>query len=464
MLKTMQHLLNNKKIHLIIGIVIILAIIVFLLFKFLNIIIEKNKFFDNYDVLTVSGTESFSDTSIRLNGKVIEKTDRPWTNVLPIRNSLNYIKLTSTNTMNQDIQCGNEKILKRVESLNLGENEWCIDDNTNKFVSISSVDFFPYGNDYVVYEKCMRSAYYQTVDKSKGVNGCAERGLFLNDKKIATTVSDGTAKIGTPGASSFNYHPSKKVSNFIVYSTDEAVYSYNLNTEETVLISNNNEVKLEDFFLTDEGKSIYIYSESNPSDAGVFLGKLGIGENNIGHIYSANYIDGHFYLIKYSGSTDELSGSIKENVYSYELIIDGNKIANFKVTNPFMFGYYNKGVAAYPFCEYNTLVCVYEGGHYAYRNRTEIPDLYSYGFYVDEMIIDNETRSDKIPNLIGRSKPIFKDGKLDSIIYINSYGKGLYIANMNKKWSYKSFISNNRHVTRVLGGYQNKLLNVVPKI
>lgn len=430
----------------------------------INFAIEKIitvKFFNKYSVLTVSGSEGYALNRILLNGKVLDKTNDEWTNVLPIPKTLKYITLTSSYAASNSITCGNAVIPRRVEEFNTGENEWCIGFDDKSYVSISSSVYFPYDETNIVYEQCIRSGYFQSIDKSKGVNGCAERGLFLNDKKIATSFDSDKLKIGIPGASSFAFDPSKLISNNVIYTKDDGTYSFNTQTEQTKKIAGIDTNGMKDIFITNDNKTIYIKTEPDLSYDGMSLGEIEFGNNSLGRIYSADYVDGHLYVVKLAGSEQEKNGVLTEQVNSYELLRDNEKIANFKQENNFIYGYDSKGVEPFPLCDYNTLVCIYEDGHYAFKNRAQLD--YSSGYYVDEMIIDNKDREDIIPDMIGRSKPIFENGNLKYIVY-TGFSKGLYLVNLDKKWSYKD-INNKKGpaITKLLGGYQNKLLNVLTK-
>jgi hypothetical protein len=63
--------------------------------------------------------------------------------------------------------------------------------------------------------------------------------------------------------------------------------------------------------------------------------------------------------------------------------------------------------------------------------------MFSDNFQVDEMVIDGEWRGEKVPNLIGFSKPIFENGKLKYIVFTNSFKDGLYLVDLEKKWNFK---------------------------
>lgn len=453
----------------------VLVVIIALVLVYLAIGVAKDKlaansFFNKFDVLTVSGTDTFSYNKVLLNGKVIKETKDEWTNVLPVPNSLQYVLLTSSYSKGHAIQCGNTSIPKRVEAANLGENEWCITNNGNDYVSVASAQYYPYDTKNTVYETCLKSGYYEGVNGGQGFNSCAERGLFLNDKQIATTkegmeTNYFTNKSRLADASSFNYYPSKQLGNSIIYSTTHGTYAYNIDNEKTNQLADNENTKLEDIFLTNDGKTIAVESSGEMTkELSTFLGEVNINGQKFTNVYSANYADGHFYMLRFSNVRDREKGSTSSKVFTYELLRDGKKIENIEVESIAPFGYDTNAIQQFPLCQTNTIVCLYEGGHYAYKNRTLVPDVYGYDFYAEEMVIDGEWRGDNIPNFIGRSKPIFENGDLKYLVYAGFPDKGLYLVDFNKKWSYKDlYFKSGSATTKLLGGYQNALLNVMKK-
>lgn len=425
-----------------------------------------NDFFQRYDVLTAVGDDTFALNAVAVNGKTIEKSDDGWTNVLPVPNSLEYILLTSSYSKGGDIPCGDKIIPKAVDNIG-GENQWCIEHNDEERVSVASAQYYHYDVDEIVYETCLKEGYYEGVSGDRGFNGCAEVGLFLNDKQIAKTTEQRvpnpiTGKLYLQDASSFNYHPSKKIGSQIIYSTIDGTYAYDTTSRVTKQLTNNEDVKLEDIFLTKEGKTISVVAQNNLYEHG-FFGTVEYDGKVYPNVYSADYIDGNFYLLRLV-EVKEKEGSSVGKVITYELLRNGKKIENIEIDGISPYGYSVDAIRQFPLCDTDTLVCVYEDGHYAYKNRTIVPEVFSYDFYVEEMVIDGEWRGDHIPNLIGRSKPIFEDGKLTQIVYTDNLGRGLYLADLSKKWTFKSLYANSGSVVnKLLGGHQNKLLNVVKK-
>lgn len=453
-----------KKIKL--PIVVILAlVVVYLGFNFVKDKIIANNFFQKYDVLTVVGDDIFSDKEIQLNGKTIEKTEEGWTNVLPVPNSLNYILLTSSYSKGHDIKCGNTTIPKRVEVSNLGENEWCVKHNGKEIIAVSSAQYYHYDENDIVYERCLKSGYYEGVDGGMGYNACAEMGLFLNDKQIATTkektgINHLTGKQRLEDASSFNYHPSKKIGSSIIYSTTDGTYAYDIANQTTKQLSDNEQVNIEDVFLDKNGKTIFVTGQ-NKLYENAFFGVVEYDGKTYPNIYSADYIDGNFYALRIV-SVENKEGSSLGKIITYELIKNGAKIENIEMDGITPYGYDIEAIQQFPLCDTDTIVCVYENGHYAYKKRVQIPDVYGYDFWAEEMVIDGEWRGDNIPNLIGRSKPIFENGKLKYLVHTSTMlGKGLYLVDFDKEWSYKSIYFQNG--PKLLGDYQNRLLNVVAK-
>lgn len=453
--------------------VFLVLIAIVLVYQSVDMVRDKiaaSSFFNKYDVLTVTGEDTFSNTKILLNGKVIEETNDEWTNVLPVPNSLQYVLMTSSYSKGHDIKCGDKTIPKRVEAANIGENEWCITNNGKDYVSIASAQFYPYDTTNTVYETCLKSAYYEGINEGRGFNSCAERGLFLNDKQIATTkeeigVNYLTQKSRLEDASSFNYYPSKRLGNSIVYSTTKGTYAYDITSEETTQLTDNENSQLEDIFLGNDGKTIAVESSSEiTEELSTFLGKVTYRGQIFTNVYSANYADGHFYMLRFANVDDREKDSALSKIFTYELLKDGKKIENVEVESIAPFGYDVNAIQQFPLCEYNTIVCLYEDGHYAYKNRTLLPEVFGYDFYTEEMVIDGEWRGDHIPNLIGRSKPIFEDGKLKHLVYAGMPEKGLYLIDFDKKWNFKDLYYKNGSATaKLLGDYQNELLNVIKK-
>ena len=442
---------------------------VYFSFDFVKSKIIAGSFFQKYNVLTVLGDSIFSSKQIQLNGKTIEKTSDGWTNVLPVPQSLKYILLTSSYSKGHDIKCSETTIPKRVESSNLGENEWCVKHNGKEFVSMTSAQYFHYDVDDIIYETCLKNGYYEGVDGGRGFNSCAERGLFLNDKQIAVTKEKMTVNYLTnkkmlSDASSFDYHPSKKIGTSIIYSTEDGAYSYDTSNKSTKRLSNNNELRIEDIFLDKNGKTILVKEQNNFYE-NALLGTVEYDGRIYPNVYSADYIDGNFYVLRLV-SVENKDGSDLGRVNTYELLKNGKKIENLEIDGIAPFGYDIWAIQRFPLCDTgNTIVCVYEDGHYAYKKRVQIPDVYGYDFYAEEMVIDGEWRGDHIPNLIGHSKPIFENGKLKYLVHTNTMlGEGLYLVDFDKKWSYKSiYYQNGSAKTKILDGYQNRLLNVVRK-
>lgn len=453
---------------------IVLALVTLvLLYSGFNLLKDKiatNSFFQRFNVLTVTGSDMFAYDAIALNGKIIEKSKDGWTNVLAIPNSLKYITTTSSYSQGHNIQCGDTNIPKRVEVMNMGENEWCINHNGKNIAAISSPRYYYYSDNEIVYEKCLKGGYYEGINEGRGFNGCAENGLFLNDKQIATTkehmaINLTSRKNRLEGASSFNYHPSKKIGNSIVYSTEGGTYTYGIDSGETKQLTNNSEIKLEDIFLTDEGKTIFVQSAgSMTKELSTFLGKVVDGAQTYTNVYSAEYADGHFYMLRFADVREGTKGSSMSKVFTYELLRDGQKIENIEIDSIPPYGYSTDAIQQFPLCDTDTLVCIYENGHYAYKNRAMIPEVFGYDYYVDTMVIDGEWRGEYIPNFIGRSKPIFVNDKLKYIVFADTTGKGLYLIDLDKKWDYKDlFYKRGASVTKLLGGYQNDLLNVMSR-
>lgn len=449
-------------------VVLLLLCAVYFSLDFIRGKIIANSFFQKYDVLTVLGDDIFSSKEVQLNGKTIEKTTDGWTNVLPIPQSLKYVLLTSSYSKGHDIKCGDITIPKRVEASNLGENEWCIKHNGKELVSMTSAQYFHYDTNDIVYETCLKSGYYEGVDGGRGFNSCAERGLFLNDKQIAVTkekmgLNYLTNKKILDDASSFNYHPSKKMGSSIIFSTADGTYSYDTTSNKLKQLNNKQE-RIEDIFLDKNGKTIFVLGQNNFYE-NAFLGVAEYEGKTYPNIYSADYIDGNFYILRLVSVENE-DGSDLGRINTYELLKNGKKIENIEIDGIAPFGYDVRAVQQFPLCDTgSTIVCVYEDGHYAYKKRVQIPDVYGYDFYAEEMVIDGEWRGDHIPNLIGYSKPIFKSGKLKYLLHTSTMlGEGLYLVDFDKKWSYKSiYYQNGSATTKILDGYQNRLLNVVEK-
>lgn len=439
--------------------------LIYIAFSFIKNTVVKNGFFDKYSVLTVSGDDTFSYNKILLNGKVVEKTKEDWTNVLPIPGTLQYVLMTSSYSKGHDIQCGNTTIPKKVEQFYDSENAWCVEHNGKYLVSITPTQYYYYDADNIVYEQCLQSGYYESFDEGKGFNGCAERGLFLNEKQIATTkekvgINDLTKKTRLEDSLSFNFHPSKKLGDSIIYSTSESTYAYNILSGKTTNFS----TKLEDIFLTNQGETIFVQTASSLiNKTFLSLGKVTFNGKVYTNVYSAKYVDGRFYILRITDFAEEKAGAITENVITYELLKDGKKIENLEVAGITPYSYSVDAIQQFPLCDTSTIVCIYEGGHYAYKNRRLVPEVFGYDFYTEEMVIDGEWRGDNIPNFIGRSKPIFEDGKLKYMVYANDFiGKGLYLIDFDKKWSFKDIYFRNGPVTtKLLSGYQNELLNVI---
>lgn len=421
-------------------------------------------FFNKYNVLTVVGDEStFSYKEIELNGEVIDQTEDEWTNVLPIPNTLKYVSAISSYVEGREIKCGAGSIPKRVEVVNFGENEWCIRHNGEEIISTTAPQYFHYDDDEIVYEKCLKGGYYQGVDGTISHNSCAERALFLNDKRIATTLETmGVNRLNKEpileDASSFNYHPSKKVGNSIIYTTTEGSFAYDISSGETKPLSDPTLIRIDDVFLTDNGETIVV-TEENKLYENAFFGYIEHGGQVFTNVYSAEYVDGHFYILRIV----DVENTSLISVMTYELIRDGRKIENLEVDGISPHGYDATAIQAFPLCDFYTIVCVYEDGHYAYKNRSLMPDVFGYDFYTEEMVIDGEWRGDNIPNLIGRSKPIFENGKLKYLVHLDILsGQGLYLVDFDKKWSFKSiYFQRKPSTTKLLGGYQNILLNVM---
>ena len=209
-----------------------------------NDVILARSFFNKYNVLTVSGDDAFSLNRILLNGKILKQTNDDWTNVLPVPNSLQYVLLTSSYSKGRSVQCGDSVIPKRVEAVNLGENEWCITNDGKSFVSVASAQYYPYDMANTVYESCLKSGYYESADGGAGFNSCAERGLFLNEKQIASTkesfkINEISNINQLKHASTFNYYPSKRLGNSIVYTTTEGTYLYDIEIGSTKQLTDN---------------------------------------------------------------------------------------------------------------------------------------------------------------------------------------------------------------------------------
>ena len=425
--------------------------------------VKVNSFFQEYSVLTASGEGMFSYNKIKLDGKVIQETSDNWTNVLPIYNSLKYVLMTSTYAHGKDINCGGQIIPKRIESDNSGENDWCINHNGKSIIAISPAQYMPYDEANILYEKCLMPGYYEFPGGNGGRNSCATRGLFWNDKKIAETkeayeISMITGKRYLDEASSFNYYPSKRIGEVIVYSTNKNVYTYNIKTEETKQFSDRT---LEDIFLIDE-TPVAIYSQGPNEDGSLFLGKANYNGKDYSNILSAAQVDNHLYFLIVSRT--EKSGN--DTIFSYSILKDGIKIANTEVRNYDSYiSYSPTKIALFPYCDYDAIVCLYEDGHFAFKKSIPLYQAfdninYESTSYVSEMIVDNKEYEHHIPDMISRSKPIFENGELKMIIY-TGMTKGLFALDVNKNWDFN--LSKGSGITKLLGGYQNKLLNVLEK-
>ncbi len=447
---------------------ILILVGVYFLFDLLKSKIIAHNFFKKYNVQTVLGNDTFAYNAIALNGSTTEKTKEEWTNVLPIPNSLKYLKLTNSYSKGKPIQCGDNVIPKKVEQYRDGENEWCINYEDKNYTSISSPVYFHYDTENIVYEKCLKNSYYEGFDGTSGYNGCAERKLYINDKEIAsskekyvTNSYSGITRL--EDSSSFNYYPSKKIGSQIIYSTDSASYSYNLETQETKILNVNDEYRLDDVIAGENGELVLIKEYSTLKNTGILLGTMEYKDKNYQQIYSVDYINGNLYILRLIALEDrkEVSSS---KIAKFELIINDKKEANIEIDGGVIWSYESTAIRQFPLCDTDTIVCIYEDGHYAYKNRTLAPDVFGYDFYTDEMVIDGEWRGDNIPNLIGRSKPIFEGGKLRYIVHVGFPDNGLYLIDLNKKWDFKSLYNKTGPATtKLLGGYQNKLLNVLVK-
>lgn len=456
----MKNFLNklSKLQKIVLGLLVIIAI--YFGYNFLQSKVIASNFFSKYNVQTVVGTSTFTDTKIALNGKIIEKAQEDWTNVLPIPGSLKYIKLVNTYSKGTPVQCGETTIPKKVEQYRDGENAWCVEFNNRKYVSISSPVYFPYDSENIVYEKCLKGNYYEGIYGKDGYNSCAERGLFINEEQIASTKEISVGGVLQESAS-FNYYPSKKIGSQIISSTDSATYSYDTITKEAKVLNKNIEYRLNDYFVTDEGKSIEV-KENSSFGQGILLGSVDYGGRSYQQVYSADYKDGNFYILRLVAIDNEANSSGK--ILKFELLKNGTKIENIETSGFGVYGYDITAIREFPLCDTDTIVCIYENGHYAYKNRTLAPEVFSYDFYVDEMVIDGEWRGDNIPNLIGKSKPIFEDGKLKYLVYVGFPTNGLYLIDFDKKWTFKSLYNKTGPATtKLIGGYQNKLLNVLAK-
>lgn len=455
------------------GILIVIVIIAYFGMHYIKEKIVIHQFFNEYNVLSVVGDNNIDNKSVAINGKIVQKNKDGWTNVLAIPNSLKYLTLTSSYSKSKDIECGDTVIPKKVEQFYDGENEWCISNNGKEMVGISSAQFYPYDENNTVYESCLKDGYYEAIDGKSGYNSCAERGLFLNKKQIATTkekmgLNYQSNTLDLQEASSFNYYPSKKLGSSIFYTTEDAeTYSYDILTEKTstIRIPDDYKSKLEDIFLTDKGEIILVEMENSINEKiPYFLGEVTYNNQKYKDVYSAEYADSKFYVLRL---TDINKGNITDlgGVITYELLKDGKKVANIEINSVIPYGYKENAIQQFPFCDLNTVVCIYENGHYAYKNRIQVPKVYGYDFYTEEMVIDGEWRGENIPNLIGVSKPIFEDDKLRYIVYAGfPINNGIYLIDFNKKWSFKDlYYKNGPATTKLLNGYQNKLLNVMEK-
>lgn len=453
--------------------IIFIGITVVLIFYFCSGYVKSfytvRSFYTKYDVLTVEGDNLFSLKKIQLNGNTVEGNEEGWTNVLPVPNTLKYVLLTSSYSKGRTIQCGNISISKRVEDINLGENEWCIKHNGKYISAISSTQYYYYDENNIVYETCLKSGYYQqSNDKTRSYNGCAERALFFNDKQIAVEKEKMefnriSGKYELNSASSFNFEPSKRLYNSIIYSTDKGAYVYDITSEKITKLSDNLISRLDDIFITKEGKTIAVEEFYTENSAFAIFGKMTFGDNVYTNVYSANYIDGHMYILRFTDIQDKENGSGK--TVSYELIRDGKKVENIQLDTINPYGYETRAIQQFPKCvTTTTIVCVYENGHYAYKNRVMEPDVFSYGFYINSMVIDGEWMGGNIPDLIGTSKPIFENNKLKYIFYISPIGEGSYLIDFDKKWTFKELYSKTGSATtKLFGGNQNLLLNVIAK-
>jgi hypothetical protein len=269
-------------------------------------------------------------------------------------------------------------------------------------------------------------------------------------------------------ASTFNYYPSKKIGSQIIYTTLKGTYAYDVNTKKTKqLITDKTKSDLEDIFLTNDGKTILVDEEiiddAVEKNFPLTLGSIKYQDQNYSNIYSAGYIDGNFYILRLA-NIDKRGSSNLNDTATYELLKNWRKVENIELDQGLLFGYNADAIKQFPLCDTSTVVCVYEDGHYAYKKRTTVPEMFSDNFQVDEMVIDGEWRGEKVPNLIGFSKPIFENGKLKYIVFTNSFKDGLYLVDLEKKWNFKSIFSKHGSaITKLLGGYQNVLLNVVGK-
>lgn len=427
--------------------------------------IVANSFFDKYDVLTAVGNDHFHFNAISLNGKTIMSTEEEWTNVLPVPDSLKFILMANSYSKGKDIECGGKTIKKAPDSIG-GVNTWCINHNGNERAAVAGANYYPYDVNDIVYETCLKEKYYER--RGRGINGCAEAALFLNDKQIAKTTEQYTSDPLTgerylEPASTFNYHPSKRIGSNIVFTNTNGTFAYNVSTEKTKLISDNKISKLEDIFQTDGGaETIFVNEEivknSYEKNFPGTLGSIDYDGKKYSNVYSADYIDGNLYILR----LQDIKKKGSDSVATYELLINGRKVDNFEFDNYILFGYSVDAISSFPLCDTGTLVCVYEGGHYAYKNLTTVPEVFSYDFDVSEMVIDGEWRGEHIPDLIGRSKPIFENGKLKYIVYSDE--DGLYMVDFDKKWDFASIYRKSiTTVVKLLNGNQNKLLNVVNK-
>lgn len=450
---------------------VVIAITIFIINLGLNFLKNKvvvSNFFKNYNVLTVMGDDSFSYNGISINGKIIEKNKEGWTNVLPISDSLQYVTLTSSYSKSKDIQCGDKIIPKKVEQYYDGENEWCITHNSSNYVSITSAVYYPYDEENIVYETCLSNKYYEGVDGTNGFNGCADRALFLNSEKIANTkesysLNSLSGKLALEEAKSFNYYPSKKIDSKIFYSTNSATYSYDILTKETEILNTNIDYRLNDIFITNEGNQILVKENSPVEDSYFLLGSIVYSGHEYKQVYSSNYIDDNLYLLRLTDVQDQEKSRMGKILY-FELIKNGKKIENIEIEQAGTYGYRDEAIREFPYCVHDTIVCVYEDNHYAYKKKTLAPDVFGYNFYTEEMVIDGKWLGDNIPNFIGRSKPIFENDKLKYIVYEDLSGNGLYLIDFDKKWNFKDlYLKKGSATTKLLNGNQNKLLNVLKK-
>ena len=127
--------------------------------------------------------------------------------------------------------------------------------------------------------------------------------------------------------------------------------------------------------MSDDNEIIIVKSSSEfHKEIASFLGEAIINGQRINNIYSANYADGHFYMLRLTDVRDDKNDISSKKIFKFELLRDGRKIENIELESISPYGYNVNAVQLFPLCKMDSIVCLYEDGHYSYKNRTLVPE------------------------------------------------------------------------------------------